>query len=505
MNQNPNHINDLKNKIVDNQHLLDQLNADLARKTQEVKIIQEISSEINLTLDLDVVLQKMLQSLDKTFEFKHSMVLLVKEEEKSLQVAASYGYDDDGIGAIVEFGKGIIGVVAKRKKLMRMGNIGMQMAYMNAVKTQFNNDSNNVPLPGLKNVQSQVAIPLLHNDDLIGVLVVESNQPNLFDTKDELIVSILANQAASAIVKAKAHQDLIELNASLEDKVKARTEEVVRKNEELELKNLEITDSIRYAKRIQDTLLPSDNYLKENFPDSFIYFKPKDIVSGDFYWVNKKEDNLLFAAMDCTGHGVPGAFVSIVGHGGLQRSVTIFELRKTNEILDKLNENVITNFELNDLKDGMDLALCNLNRENKTIQFTGANNPLYVIRNSNNELETISDSSPVIKSIQTNGLTIFEVKPDKQPIGRYLHHKPFSAHTFQLEKGDVIYIFSDGYADQFGGPKGKKFKYSQFKDLLAEISPKPMMEQKDILHKTHLEWKGNQEQVDDICIIGVRV
>lgn len=492
---------EIKNRIVDNQQLIDKLNADLVRKTQEVRIIQEISTEINTTLDLDTILSKMLLSLDKTFEFKHSMVLLVDTNGETLKVAASHGYSDSGIGAEVKIGEGIIGVVAKRKKLMRMGNIGTQMAYLNSVKTQFaaagKEMQANIKLPGLPNVQSQVAIPLLSESRLVGVLAVESSRSNVFDNRDEMIITILANQAASAIEKAKAHEELKRINEHLEDLVTFRTKEVVSQKEIIEEKNKNIMDSIRYAKRIQDALLPGKNYLDNNLKEYFVLFKPKDVVSGDFYWVNAKDNKVFFTAIDCTGHGVPGAFVSIVAHGNLQRSLIFFGLKTPAEILDKVNEGVVEMFTKesnitdpdsgapleNSIKDGMDMALCALDRQNMKLEFSGANNPMYLVRQG----------------------TLTEIKGDKQPVGHYTYRKNFTNHVIDVVKGDVIYLFSDGYADQFGGPKEKKFKYAPLKELFASICQKPMDEQKEILNKVFEEWKGMGEQTDDICLMGVRV
>jgi len=481
----------LKNQIVDNQKVIDQLNADLARKNQEVKIFQEISTEINNTLDLDSILNKLLLLLDKTFEFRHSMVLLSDELDEKLFVAASHGYETNGIGAEVKFGEGIIGVVAKRKKLMRMGNIGAQRAYFNSVKTQMTNageeTKEDLKLPGLNNVQSQVAIPLLLENALIGVLAVESEKTNVFDSRDEIIITILANQAASAIDKARAHIKLKHINENLEHLVHERTKEVVMQKDIIEEKNNDILDSIRYAKRIQDALLPAKNHMEKHVKDYFVLFKPKDIVSGDFYWVNQKENKLFFAAIDCTGHGVPGAFVSIVAHTGLQRALILFSLRTPSEILDKLNENVTDMFSHDntstDIKDGMDISLCALDRDAMKLEFAGANNPMYLIRNGK----------------------LTEIKGDKQPIGQYLSRKDFTNHKIDVEKGDVIYLFTDGYADQFGGPKGKKFKYKQFEEMLLANYNLPMAEQSKILERKFHDWKKNLGQVDDVCVIGVRV
>lgn len=266
-------------------------------------------------------------------------------------------------------------------------------------------------------------------------------------------------------------------------------------------KNKEITDSIIYAKRIQAAILPPQKIVKQYLQESFILYKPKDIVAGDFYWMesisNSTEgDTVLFAAADCTGHGVPGAMVSVVCNNGLNRSVREYGLTEPGKILDKTREIVIQEFEKSDedVKDGMDIALCSLRfdvqglklNDPKTaalLQYAGANNPLWIIRN--NEL--------------------IEFKANKQPVGNYFRNEPYTTHEVQVQKGDSIYIFTDGYADQFGGEKGKKFMYKPFKELLLSIQGKSMVEQKEILEQHFESWKGNLEQVDDVCVIGVRV
>ncbi|PCJ27443.1 MAG: hypothetical protein COA97_04030 [Flavobacteriales bacterium] len=253
----------------------------------------------------------------------------------------------------------------------------------------------------------------------------------------------------------------------------------------VELKNQEITDSITYAKRIQEAILPTGSSLKRHLKNGFVLFKPKDIVAGDFYWLEVMDDIVLYAAADCTGHGVPGAMVSVVCHGALNRAVREFKLTEPAQILNKVRELVIETFKTSgeDIKDGMDIALCALNFTTKRLNFSGANNSLYVI--SNGKMK--------------------EIKADKQPIGRYVTSDPFTNHEIQLKEGDAIYVFTDGYADQFGGEKGKKFKYLPFRDLLLNNQDKTMDEQKSLLDKTFEDWKGSLEQVDDVCVIGVRI
>jgi serine phosphatase RsbU (regulator of sigma subunit) len=257
----------------------------------------------------------------------------------------------------------------------------------------------------------------------------------------------------------------------------------------LEEKNREITDSITYAKRIQNAILPSNKTVKEYLPQSFILYKPKDIIAGDFYWLEHKDDNILFAAADCTGHGVPGAMVSVVCNNGLNRSVREHGLTEPGKILDKTREIVIQEFEKSedDVKDGMDIALCSLKykvgSETAVLQYSGANNPLWIIGEGK----------------------IIEIKANKQPIGKYDNVASYTTHTIDLQENDSIYLFTDGFADQFGGSKGKKFMYKPFKELLLSIQDKTMDEQKIVLEQHFESWKGNLEQVDDVCVIGIRV
>ena len=276
-------------------------------------------------------------------------------------------------------------------------------------------------------------------------------------------------------------------NQILEDKVEERTREVVEQKKIIEEKNKDITSSIRYAKRIQDALLPAKKYVDEHMGDHFVLYKPKDIVSGDFYWVNKKDDKLFFAAIDCTGHGVPGAFVSLVAHGNIQRALILFGVRTPAGILDKLNEGVTDVLsrggQESEIKDGMDISLCALDRKNMKLEFSGANQPMLLVRDG--------------KLIETKG--------DKQPIGQYITRKNFTNHEMEVQQGDTIYLYSDGYGDQFGGGNGKKFKRSRLKEMLLANHKQSMQEQKEILNETIESWRGNLEQIDDILVMGVRV
>ncbi|MDH4471379.1 MAG: tetratricopeptide repeat protein [Fluviicola sp.] len=262
---------------------------------------------------------------------------------------------------------------------------------------------------------------------------------------------------------------------------------IAQKNHLLELKNREILDSISYAKRIQSAILPPKKLVNEWLVNSFIIYKPKDIVAGDFYWMEALENTIIFAAADCTGHGVPGALISVVCHNALNRSVREFGLIDPGAILDKTRDIIIEEFAKSedDVNDGMDISLCTLNTKSLELKWSGANNPLWLVSSSSDE--------------------VVELKANKQPIGKYSKYEAFDTHTIQLHTGDSIYLFTDGFADQFGGPGAKKYKSKNMKDLIFEMKGSSMDEQKELLETTFETWKGDLEQVDDVCILGIRV
>ncbi len=273
---------------------------------------------------------------------------------------------------------------------------------------------------------------------------------------------------------------------------------ITQKNEELTDAYKDIKDSINYAKRLQEAILPSTESIQTHLPDSFIFYKPKDIVAGDFYWFHHNDSGELFlAAADCTGHGVPGAMVSVVCSNALNRAVVEMGITEPGKILDKVRELVIETFEKsgNEVKDGMDISLVNMKKgkQHTHLKWAGANNPLWYI--SKGEFEQLA--------------------ADKQPIGKFENARPFTTHALELNENDMLFLFTDGYADQFGGPKahpdegafgrGKKFKYKQLIELLKKNSSSSPKEQMKDLESTFNAWKGNIEQVDDVCIIGIRL
>ncbi|MDP2386419.1 MAG: tetratricopeptide repeat protein [Bacteroidota bacterium] len=255
-------------------------------------------------------------------------------------------------------------------------------------------------------------------------------------------------------------------------------------------KQKEIIDSITYAKRIQQAILPAVGLMKKSLPHSFILYKPKDIVAGDFFWFESLDSpkQIFIAAADCTGHGVPGAMVSVVCSNALNRAVNEFKIRETGFILDKTKDLVIETFEKSGegVMDGMDISLASITHiENVSIRlnWSGANNPLWYVKNEE----------------------LMVLKGDKQPIGKSDHHQSFTTHTVELNRGDVFYLFTDGYVDQFGGPKGKKFKHKQMQELISSIFKLPLVQQSEMLAQKFEEWMGDLEQADDVTVIGIRV
>jgi len=305
-------------------------------------------------------------------------------------------------------------------------------------------------------------------------------------------------------------QRLILEKQRLEDEVEKRTVEIREQKDIIEAKSEEILSSINYARRIQEAILPPMKLVKESLPNSFVLYKPKDIVAGDFYWMNQsKEENsdydlIHFAAADCTGHGVPGAMVSVVCSNALNRAAREFGLCRPADVLDKVLELVVARFTKSaEVKDGMDVALCAYTPATKKLEYAGAQNPLWIVtkRDLGSEGFNIHPDQPADGS----SFRLYEIKADKQPIGRYTESKPFTNHSIQLETGDTIYVFSDGYADQFGGPRGKKLKSKPFKELLLSMQDKTMDEQHTLLDQQFETWRGDLEQVDDVCVMGLRV
>ena len=350
------------------------------------------------------------------------------------------------------------------------------------------------------------ARPIEAKDDEIGEMTQALNHviTGMISTK-EFAVAVgagkfnaqykpLSDQDSLGLTLLEMRDDLAENERVLEQKVIERTAEVVEKQKEVEQQNEkiselyeEVTDSIKYAKGLQDAILPPPEFVEKVMPNSFILYKAKDIVSGDFYWVEEKNNKIYFAAVDCTGHGVPGAFMSIVGYNSLNESLNKHD--NPGNILDGLNKGISKTLNNNSLnsttKDGMDIALCCYDKKTKELQYAGAYNPLFLIRAGK----------------------VIQIKADKTAIGSYYEDtsKKYTNHTLQLIEGDSIYIFSDGYVDQFGGPKEKKYMSRRFREHLIALEGEEMNHQKISLNNALEEWKGSLEQVDDILVMGMKI
>ncbi len=324
--------------------------------------------------------------------------------------------------------------------------------------------------------------PMLIGERAVGAITVQSFEKNAYLPLHMDVLKTLGTYTAIALENA----NLVE---NLEVKVEERTREVVKQKEIIEETNKHITDSIKYAKRIQEAFLPTEENVSTLLKNAFVLYKPKDIVSGDFYWIEEKNNKILFAVVDCTGHGVPGAFMSIIGFNGLNQIVNEYNYTKPSEILTQLNKNISHTLrqkvEDSKIRDGMDVAICSLDLKSRKLEFAGAFSPLFILRNGE----------------------VLKTKGDKHPIGNFVgvEEYEFTNHEIQLLENDKLYIFSDGFVDQFGGPGGKKLKYNAFRTLLLENYQKPMPQQKTAIHDFFEQWRAGHEQIDDVCMIGVSI
>jgi serine phosphatase RsbU (regulator of sigma subunit)/Tfp pilus assembly protein PilF len=315
---------------------------------------------------------------------------------------------------------------------------------------------------------------------------------------DQQNIEITAQHAAIEEKNEELNQ-LVEEVTSQRDEIESQRDLVLTQKDQIETIHHEISESINYATRIQKAILPETKILDQYLSEHFVLFKPKDKVSGDFYWWTHIENHTVITAADSTGHGVPGAFMSMLGSSYLREIVQKEYITHTGVILRKLRKEIIKSLkqkgEMGEQKDGMDMAIISIDHETNKVQFSGANNPLYIL--TNRKLEHYKP----LPSFEN----FYEIKPDKMPISIYQKMDNFTAHEFQLEKGDLLFMFSDGFADQFGGPRGKKFKYKPFKRLLSENRELPLAELKNILNQTFIDWKGELDQIDDVVVLGLKL
>jgi len=349
-------------------------------------------------------------------------------------------------------------------------------------------ESGEISLFGSKSY-SWLGVPLILSGNTVGVMAVQSyEKKDAYSVKDEELLVFVSDHIARAIENVRA-------------------EEKMRKQHQLVLEQKQaITDSISYSRRIQKAVLPSPAYIAKILSDYFTIYKPKDVIGGDFYWVREIEGFSVVIVADCTGHGVPGALMSMLGVTLLNEQFRTFGIRQPGVILGhlrtKVKEILAQEGSVRDQKDGMDMAIAIIDHENKELQFGGANIPLFLIRKKN--LEGILEEDLKL-FLENDEYELFRLKADKQPIGVHWEEEDFSTRTIKLLDGDSLYMFTDGIADQYGGKNRKKFKSRRLKKLLLSVQAESMKDQGMLIKAAFESWRDGAEQIDDVCMVGVRI
>ncbi|MDF1576469.1 MAG: SpoIIE family protein phosphatase [Bacteroidales bacterium] len=402
-----------------------------------------------------------------------------KDEFDSIETAgANFDYDESLEVTMYDLSGTLTDYVRRSGKPVRFPNEEMNKLYQSGEIKLFGSQST-----------SWLGVPLKLAGKTFGVMAVQCyDRTDAYSSADEELMVFVSDHIARAIENVRA-------------------EEKIRKQHQLVLQQKQaITDSISYAKRIQKAVLPSPLYLDNILSDHFTIFKPKDIISGDFYWAREIEGYKVVIVADCTGHGVPGALMSMLGVTLLNEQFRTFGIRQPGEILGhlrtKVKEILAQEGSTSDQKDGMDMAIAIMDRENHELQFAGANIPLILIRMKEHQGDMESDMK---LSMENENYQLYRVKADKQPIGVHWEEKDFSTRVVKLKERDSLYMYSDGYLDQYGGNDRKKFKSRRLKKLLLSLQEAPMEMQKRLLEDAFDKWRGSHEQIDDVCMLGIRI
>ncbi len=459
--------------------------ASLFDMTSIVKASHSLSGEVKL----EKLLKTMLMLIMENAGADYAVIIRNENEKFLIEAKGKYGSENIELLQSKSLEKteavalNIVKYVIRTHKFLVIDNALSDKKYFNNEYIQKNK------------VKSVFCYPVIHKNKLVAVLYLENNlSTHVFTPSRIETINILSSQIAVSIENAllyknlevKVKQRTKELNQT-NDKLQIIIKQVSKQKEELEENHQHITGSINYASRIQGAMLPREDLFKQYFAEHFIMFKPLDVVSGDFYWAKKIDNTLIYATADCTGHGVPGAFVSMLGMSLLNEIIGKNQNYAANKILEELRAAVKISLKQTEKqslsKDGMDIALCVIDLKTNELQFSGAYNPLYIIRDGE----------------------LINIKADRQPIGTHGREHAFTNHKIQLQKNDILYSFSDGYIDQFGGKNFRKFMSKKFRKLLLDIHDKPMNKQKIILETEFDKWRGKQEQIDDIVIIGTKI
>lgn len=453
---------------------------------EDIQLLGSLGKDITSTLIIDEIIELIQNNLQKLMDVSVFWIGVYKPEHKHIK------YRGGLIGQEHE-------VTTFNQSIAELDKLGV-WCFKNEEEVIINDLSQEAEL--YKNfssatgeqTESIVYVPLITKGKALGVFSVQHNEKNFFN---EVRLNLIRNLAAYAVValdNALIYQNQEQLIEQRTARVREQSEEIATQKEKIERSFVrlekaaqKVTASINYAKRIQEALLPNRKAIQKAFPESFVFFEPRDIVSGDFYWFNQKGDLNFIAALDCTGHGVPGAFMSMIGNELLNEAVNRVGLKEPNMILRHMHKGVrkdLRQYET-DNRDGMDMVLCSVNHKTKELKFAGANNPIIYMQEDE----------------------LYIIKGDRLPVGGEQREvdRHYQQHVIDISKPTTFYLFSDGYQDQFGGRDGKKFMVKKFRKLLYAIHNLPMQEQKEILRTTLNKWMNGNKQVDDILVMGIRV
>ncbi|NOQ71442.1 MAG: PAS domain S-box protein [Crocinitomix sp.] len=466
---------------MENASLYETMEESISKRTKEVslqkeelevnyfntRLLSEIGQLVSSTLDLDEIFDELYERVGQLMDAEMFSVRIYEEEKNTVfyKYSIEKGIRHEPIRiSMDEKDNYSVWCIEKRKEVFINDNLQESHKYVSKIM---------VPSGEMPN--SLLFYPMIVENKMIGVITIQSFKMNAYQPYHLDILKTLASYIGTVI-------DNAELYNTLESKVKLRTEELVQKNND-------ITASINYAKRLQKGILPDKTFMQQLLPESFVYFKPKDIVSGDFYWVDRTQSKILFAVVDCTGHGVPGAMMSIIGRNLLDQAVNEKGITVPSQILNFLQVGLSLAFGQTgdrkaDLFDGMDLALCSIDLKTNILEFSGANNSLYLIQD---------DELIVLKGDKVGISAEYEIS------------NSYTNTEIEIQKGDVIYLTSDGLPDQFGGERYKKFTYRRMQAMFSDIYTKPMDEQYAFVNEAMTGWKQDHDQTDDICMMGIRI
>jgi serine phosphatase RsbU (regulator of sigma subunit) len=409
-----------------------------------------------------------------------------EDETDSIETTGvSSAYDESLETTLYDLSGTLTDYVRRTDKPIRFPNETINNLYESGEITLFGSQSN-----------SWLGVPLKLSGVTMGVMAVQSyDQKDAYSPKDEELMVFVSDHIARAIENVRA-------------------EEKMRKQHQLVLEQKKaITDSISYARRIQKAVLPSPLYIENILSDYFTIYKPKDVIGGDFYWVREIEGYSVVIVADCTGHGVPGALMSMLGVTLLNEQFRTFGIRQPGVILGhlrtKVKEILAQEGAVSDQKDGMDMAISIIDHGKNELQFGGANIPLLLIRKKDPERtedawDEETEDGAFRLNLENDDYSLYRLRPDKQPIGVHWEEEDFNTHVIKLQAGDSLYMFTDGIADQYGGKNRKKYKSRRLKKLLLSIQAESMEDQGTLIKAAYESWRGNNEQIDDVCMIGVR-